>query len=470
MRFPLKTFPGPAPLDRGDRKTHCPLLGGCKRGCFGVVLLLLAGCEPVPSQNVSQTLVETTERGDDAAVARLVQAAGSVQTGERPLPRFATTVRDAILAFAPYKQVATSEMRPDTEIGRTPAAACDSVIFLADYLQYRSDDAAARSKLQELSEWVIDHQAQAQRRIGLPGVASAPDADPPYDTFYYAIDGGLCGDAMLAAAAATGEARYYRSALGFGDFILALGAEHRRRSNEAGIRQSAFCEYVAPAGRGLAFNCAAYVKNGLLLGFLKRLSDVSNDTRYAAAASRARPMIVEGLAGAWEYADEPSPCGTAPCEPIWKRVQGSRAEPDTFVYGDTLAYGLRGLFEYEGASPQVRELYQRLMSFRGRDPRTAAFDPRVAMAGYMKTASWAPDEESAYYDLVTIGILQPIRLSLAPQHSELASRFLSNVISSDGLVPWGVGFEGQDIGIETFDLTTLSVLGRAVLDQRNATR
>lgn len=427
----------------------------CGRISAAVILAALLGCQPSSGAG-EKTAPGHPDRADlDASHA----PSGRID------PALARRARDLLVAHAPFKQVDLVRSRPDLSIGRTPAAACDAILFLLDWLRVSPGDDRARRKADELIAWVTGLQRAARATIGFAGVPSTPDLPSPRDSFFYAIDAAICGDAMLAVALSTARLDAFEAATGFGDFLLMMAGEHGARSAKAGLQgAAAFCEHATPAGAGLELNCDAYLKNAISLGFLRRLAALSGDGRYAASAAAARAFFVEGLEGAWEYAEAPSPCRKSPCSRVWRRIQGSHGERDVFVYGDTLAYGLRGLFEHEGASRTVRHLYWRLTGFRGRGSATSAFDGRIALAGYLMPATWEPDPRSAYYDLVTIGILGPVRRAVAPGDGRRAADFLRLLDLGRGPVPWAIGFEGQDVGLSTMDLTTVSILGRHALE------
>jgi hypothetical protein len=373
-------------------------------------------------------------------------------------------VRDAVVEHAPYKQHDPARSRYNLEVGRTPATACDAMTFLVLYLERFPEDHAARSKLMDLGRWVLDLQDGTSEAYGLRAVPSTPDAPAPGDRFFYAIDAALCGRAMLETYRLTGEETYLDSAIGFGLFLEHLG-EAQERVFARTTANGSFCEYAVPQGQGLAYNCDSYVKTMVALGFLKDLTAATGQRRFLERAMAARRFLLPGLEGAWEYADAQAAlqCRQAPCPVQWRRVPGSHGEPDHFVYGDTLAYALAGLHAFEGASADVSRLYRQFAAYRGDSSQTYGYDGSIAFAGYIEAAAARPDPASAYYDVVTIGILSALRRDLAPEHDTRAWSFLDRLIAQDRQPRWGVGFEGEPIGIDYIDLTTLSTIGAAAL-------
>ncbi len=392
-------------------------------------------------------MVDDAPRISEQPAATWTVEADATRSAQR-----AASIRDAVLTLAPFKQYDPAARRRNEEIGRTPGAACDSISFLAEWLELHPDDAEARRKLVDLADWTRGLQASSIERHGLSGAPSTPDLPAPRNAYSYTIDAAFCGAAMLDAHAVTGEPAYLDAARGFGDFLLHMRDALRRTYPNSKAR--GFCEYVVVSGGSPAYDCNVHVKNLIALPTLARLSRATGDPRYAAAAAEGRDFLVSGLDGAWEYADPASDPA------VWHRVKGPRGEPQRYAYGDTLAYALRGLHEYEGASGDVRRLYSRFAAYKGEAPATRAFDGRVAFAGYMIPDLAAPDPESAYYDLVTIGILGPLRDEAARKDAARAAAFLDRQPVEAERLRWGVGFDGAPMGIRDIDLTTLTALGR----------
>jgi len=426
-----------------------------------VCAVVLAGCAPQQSTgNAGPPPLEPVAHASSG------YRETSDMPGREPSP-LVSLVRDAVVEHAPYKQFDPARSRYNLEVGRTPAAACDAMTFLVRYLEHFPEDTEARDTLEDLARWVLDLQESTAEAFGVRAVPSTPDAPSPRDRFFYAIDAALCGTAMLETYRRTGEGSYLDAAVGFGLFLDHLG-EAQERVFAGSTAAGAFCEYATPQGGRLAYNCDSYVKTMVALGFLRDLATATGQRRFLERADAARRFLLPGLQGAWEYADAQAAlqCRTAPCAVEWRRVPGPRGEPDHFVYGDTLAYALAGLHAFEGASEDVSRLYRQFAGFRGDGARTRAYDGGIAFAGYIEAAGRRPDPASSYYDVVTIGILSPLRRDLAPEHDERAWSFLERLLAGGSVPRWGVGFEGEPIGIDDADLTTLSTLGIAAIDRQ----
>jgi hypothetical protein len=229
-----------------------------------------------------------------------------------------------------------------------------------------------------------------------------------------------------------------------------------------------FCENVIDNGSSVAWNCRRYVKVLVALPALRKVASATQRREYEEVAVRARKFLVAGLAGAWEFAETRSPqeCGSPACALVWRRVPGPQKQPDFFVYGDTLAYALRGLFEYEGLTRDVRTYYDRFSGFVGKGVKSRAYDGRIAFAGYIRAAAQAPDEFSAYYDLVTLGILHELRRAHRKDHFDVADSALAKIAASASKLSWRMNFDLSVPADDYVDLTTLANLGEALLVAR----
>lgn len=372
------------------------------------------------------------------------------------------SVRDQLIAHAPYKQVSTSG-RYNRSIGRTPATACDAILFFADYLQRFPADGAARRKALELADWVAGQQQTDRSRPSYGGVPSAPDLSGERGAYYYALDAGFCADAFLALYDLEQRPRDLETATRFGAFILETHAEHRRLLG--GGSSAGFCEFVIDAGRAPRWNCDAHVKVLAALPALGRLSSETGDPAFAAAARSARSYLTPGLQGFWEFAAAPNPqqCARGACAPQWGRVQGPYREPNLFAFGDSMAYALRGLYLFDRTDASVAQMYRSLTALSSAPDAPAGFDARIALPGYIDIEAETADPRSAYYDLVTIGILDPVRVGVAPSDAARAYAFATTLPASAAELKWGLGFDGARFVGDYTDLVTLSEIGRMYL-------
>ena len=414
---------------------------------FVAASMMSAAC--MSSETLSNTPAET-------------EPAGAAQPSTSPADSTLGQVVQFLVLHAPKKQVDPKTGAANPKIGRTPGSACEVVRFLAKALQHNPSNSAAADKMRRLADWVRSLQSMDRSRPRYGGVPSTPDLPRPANTYYYAIDAAFCSDAMFRLHELTGEDRYLKSAIAFAEFLLSMHAgPEKQRSGTA----NGFCEYVVDDGIKAAWNCRRYVKLLIALAPLAKAGKLTKQRRYDDAAHSARSFLVPGLSGAWEYAEVggQAGCSGRTCAPAWRRVQGPQKQPDMFVYGDTLAYALRGLLEHEGLSSDVRTLYDQFAGFTGKGPKSRAYDGRIAFAGYMQPGTRSPDEFSAYYDLVTLGLLHELRRTYRKEHFDVANAVLAKISSSPSQLSWKMTFDLVVPPDDYVDLTTLANLGEALL-------
>lgn len=373
-------------------------------------------------------------------------------------------IRDLILRHAPYKQIDQKTGKPNERIGRTPGSACEVIRFLIALATNDPADTEVIRKAEQLARWVIQFQETDRSSPAFGGVPSTPDLPSPGNRYFYTIDAGFCGAAMFSLFDLTKNEQYRESGLRFADFLLNMhNGKDRPYARPSGLPDG-FCEFIVATGPQPAWNCNRHVKNLIALPVLRRAAKLTGRDDYETAAQSARTFLVEGLSGAWEHADAAvvAQCGSPNCPNAWRRVQGPKEEPDYFVYGDTLAYALRGLFEFEGATSTVRTLYTQFAAYRGKDEKTRKYDGRIAFAGYLHPASRSPDPLSAYYDVVTLGILHDLRRAVHPDHYAVADAVLRTRLASVAQLPWRMGFDFSLPADGFIDLTTLANIGEAL--------
>lgn len=363
-------------------------------------------------------------------------------------------IRNQLIAHTPYKQWNLQTGAPNMAIGRTPGAACEAISFFAADMR-TSGNSASRAKAIESATWVM--QLQARKGVVTGGVPSTPDLPSPSNAFYYAIDAAFCGNAMLDMHAVTGDPRYAQSAHDFGTFILrSVRASRNFRADP--LDDKAPCEYVIQAPRRRPeWHCQHYVKNLVALPLLTKLERMNPGKGYGVAANKLRDALVPGLLGLWEYYEPDSDT------PGWRRIDGPYAEPNHFIYGDTIAYALAGLTAYEGASGEAQSVYARISKATSRSPSVARYSGRLAWAGYL-LADGSPDPLSAYYDTVTLGLLHPVRRFLAPADSIAAGNHIRTHIAPQPRISWSMSMDGKVDQRSTGDISTLAALGKALVE------
>ena len=391
---------------------------------------------------------------------------GSV--GAPPVQRSAAAmiedVRTQVIAHAPYKQWDMATGRPNATIGRTPGAACEAISYLSRDAAV-TGSAAARTKASDLASWILRLQ-QSGKDLPVPGgVPATPDLPGASSTYYYVIDAGFCGSAMMDMTSATGDPRYLASARSFGTFVLAMMRDSTGQPMADGAPGRGPCEAVVQSsGAKAAWNCRRYVKSLALLPLLGRLQRVDPRGGYAAAARDLRSSLMPGLKGLWEYADGPA------SSPRWHRIDGPHGERDMFVFGDTVSYALRGMHEYEGVTEDLKATYADMARPRTSDVRTKSYDPGTAYAGYVVAASRAADPYSRYYDIVTLGHLRGVRRAIAPADMRTADRVLTDRIASSPRIGWKMDMDHRVSHTGMADISTLSSIGTALIDMQAGAR
>ncbi len=367
-------------------------------------------------------------------------------------------IRTSISRHAPFKQWDVTTGTPNRTIGRTPGASCEAMSFLvADWKTNRRESSLADAR--RLAAWIHDLQDASSTKAIPGGVPSTPDLAGAAASYHYTIDAAFCGTAMLDLADATGDVRARESAERFGGFILSMMRDGSGRPIPAGSPGRAPCEAVVLGPDKPAWNCRRYVKSLIALPLMMRLDRLDPKAGYAAAARDTRATLVPGLAGLWEYSDG---TGTAP---DWHRIVGPHGEKDMFVYGDTLAYGLKGLHAYEGASADVRRMYLDFTTPRTHAERTRHYDPKVALAGYVVARTRAADPYSAYYDIVTLGLLDGVRNAVDPAGSVRAEQVLARELAGIDRLGWHMDMSFRPRRTGMADASTLAAVGTAILNE-----
>lgn len=391
-------------------------------------------------------------------VVQVSATVGSATIGEAGGFGSLDQLTEFIVQHAPQKQLDRQTFIANAEIGRTPGAACESARYLANLVDRGRASEAAKRKLTELLDWIVQLQATDSGKPWKGGVPSTPDLPGAGSSYYYAIDAALCGEAVFRAHAVLGTPALLDSGIGFAEFLVKMQTGPGLPRDRVGNR--GFCEFVV-RGTAPAWNCASYTKLLIGLVVLKHAYEATGRHEFQAAAARARNFLLPGMTGAWEFADACK--GAANCKPSWHRIAGPHHEKDYFVYGDTLAYGLRGLFLYEGASATVRSLYQDYTTYTGAGPKTAAYDPTLGFAGYLVPSQKTADEFSAYYDLVTVGILNEVKRAVAPGDFRKSTALLqSRGLEAAGL-SWRLEMDQSIRPTRFIDITTIANVGDALL-------
>ena len=372
-------------------------------------------------------------------------------------------VKDFVLIHAPYKRYHPKTKTYEKAVMRTPAAACESIRFLHAYHTKVNVDSNVYRKIEFLSDWIIGLQGKDKNTLHYGGVPSSPDMKAPYNQLHYSIDAAFCGEALLYTYDLTKNKKYMRAAKRFGDFLETMQNYPRKKD---GLSKNApyggFCEIVQADSQTMT--CDMYVKNLLALPFLKKLSEKTNNYKYLNVAKNAREFLIKGLKSAWESASysDIKTCRSKSCNKMWKRISGPHNEPNYYVYGDTIAYALRGLYDYEGFSNDVENLYDLYTKYKGKTPNTKKYDGEIAYAGYMLPASRSPDHFSAYYDIVTMGILHEIKFNHRKEAFYKADKYFENMNVKS--LYWNKDFNFNLLSKDFIDIITLVNVAEGVIN------
>lgn len=371
---------------------------------------------------------------------------------------------DILLEHAPYKQVHIKSGKRNTDIGKVTGGTCEVITFLVKAAQRYPNRKNLKVSLERLAKWVISHQSNNRNSAAYGGVPSTPDLKAPANRYYFTIDAAFCGLAMFDLYGLTKDKAYLNAGLKFARFIQNMHRQALRQSRNK--RANGFCEFVLVPKRKPLWNCNLYVKNLIALPLLKQATKLSGKKSFQKTAETARNFLVTGLKGAWEYADFKtlkSKRKRRSLKGIWRRIEGPYREKNFFVYGDTVAYGLKALHDYEGVSKDLEFLYNKYVSYTGKAQNTKNYDARIAFAGYMKPKEAAPDEFSAYYDLVTLGILHQVRKTLNDEHYKIADAVLKSKVKNVNTLSWKMELDLTIKEDGYIDLVTLANLGNALL-------
>ncbi len=317
---------------------------------------------------------------------------------------------DFIVQHAPQKQLDRQTFTANAEIGRTPGAACESARYLANLVERGRASEAAKRKLTELLDWIVQLQAKDSGKPWNGGVPSTPDLPGAGSSYYYAIDAALCGEAVFRAHAVLGTPALLESGIGFAEFLLKMQTGPGLPRDRGGNR--GFCEFVV-RGSAPAWNCASYTKLLIGLVVLKHAYEATGRQEFQAAAVSARNFLLPGMAGAWEFADACK--GAELLQTVLasdQRVRTTRRTTSSMVTHWPMACAVCS-FTKARRRPFAHSM-RIIRRIRAAGPKTAAYDPTLGFAGYLVPSQKTADEFSAYYDLVTVGILNEVKRAVAP--------------------------------------------------------
>jgi hypothetical protein len=324
-----------------------------------------------------------------------------------------------VMGYAPYLYV-TPEAGPDLTWGRAAFAAGFAVDFLYEayfdtQFDNRSDE--IEGKIVELSDWILTQQITDSNKQAYGGFISTENS-----TACYSVDVCRTVPALLKAYELTSNVDYLNSAkLAAGTFLFNM----QQKPSLLGIHDRYYGGFARAVDTTDAWQQQMDVESLYGLIALKMLceSDPAGKSKYQTMIQDAVNFYRPGIEGLSLFFD-PLPNGDGG----WHRT----GLGDDTIFDDSVAYGLLGLYDYEGYSSTVRNVYQAINAI-GASPQYPAYNSAVCWAGYIniKAKALACD----YYDAVTAGILAKIR----QHHDKPSYDFSAKIINkhSDVFMFWG---------------------------------
>ena len=314
-----------------------------------------------------------------------------------------------VMDNAPYLYV-TPESGPDLTWGKAAFAAGFAVDFLYEaYFDSQFDDRSAEieAKIVELSNWILTQQITDNSKQAYGGFVSVENS-----TACYSVDVGRTVPALLKACELTSNVDYLNSAkLAAGTFLFNM----QKNPAVLGVHDRYYGGFTRAVDSSNVWQLQMDVESLYTLIALKMLceSDPADKTKYQTMIQDSVNFYRPGIEGLNLFFD-PLPSGNG----AWHRV----GLADDTIYDDSIAYALLGLYDYEGYSGSVRNIYQAIGSI-GASPQYPAYNPGVCWAGYIniKAKTLACD----YYDAVAAGILAKIR----QHHDKPAYDFSAKIIN-----------------------------------------
>jgi hypothetical protein len=385
--------------------------------------ILLINCQPL----------ETITRAINVSIKRFV-AFGLGRNDDIPY--------NFVMAHSPYLEYNPSTGEYNLAWNRTPSAAGRSIKYLKKVYEIDRDPQTLE-KIKELADYLVSIQNVTDETAGwyggFPSVEGA--------TTYYSIDAVFGGEGLLDAYELTLNETYLNRSKAAATFL-----RHMQTRNEAGLVNQyygGFVEYVNSANGAYLVNMST--KLLLAVPFLDRLYSVTGDLLYITMRDDARDFLINGsgsgygLEGHWEYY-YPQPYG----DDQWHRI----GTGENGVYADSVAYSLEALYEYEGLSDTVKNVYDFYQGFTN-------YDTRFGWAGILDVVNKVYDPLTPYYDVVNTGLLSELRKSY-DWDSYIFSRRKVEKLGDKSLF-WGINFDYEPI-TEWQNTITASAIGLLLVE------
>jgi hypothetical protein len=335
------------------------------------------------------------------------------------MPKVPEAYYEFVMDNAPYVYV-VPDVGPDVEWGKAAFAGGFAVDFLFEAYfdpQFDARTAEIESKIVELADWILTQQCTDNEKLAYGGFKSTENS-----THYYSVDSCRTILALLKAYELTSNADYLNSAeLAAGTFLFNM----QQNPSQLGIHDKYYGGFARAVTSGDAWLQQMDVECLYGLTALKMLCEVdpANKTKYETMSADASDFLRQGIEQCWLLYD-PLPDGDGG----WHRT----GTGDKTVFDDSIAYALLGLYEYEGWSSTVQNVYRFINSIEA-SPTYPAYNPAVCWAGYLDVVTKTPACD--YYDSVTAGILAKLRRD----HDKSAYEFSHAIVTkhAEEFMFWG---------------------------------
>jgi len=326
-----------------------------------------------------------------------------------------------LIDYAPYLYVIPGS-GPDLTWGKAALAAAFAIDFLYEAYydsQFASNRTEIYNKIVELADWLLTQQNTNPAKEAYGGLKSNETS-----TSYYAVDACRAIPALIKAFKLTGTTGYLDAAKLAGATFL-----HNMQHPPT---PTVHDKYYGGFARAVDINDAWLpemdIENlyGLIGLQMLIVEDPSNQSTYETMMSDLVGFLRSGFEDLWlEYRPPPNGDGQ------WHRVGLSENE----IYDDPFAYALLGLYDYEGWSLTLQNVYNSINSINA-SAQYPAYNPAICWPGYIDVVSRFPACD--YYDAVTAGILWKIRKN----HDKSSLEFSMKIIDKhqSDFMFWGVKF------------------------------
>lgn len=335
-----------------------------------------------------------------------------------------------------YERRRDGRTDPLDEPGRFQlTAACRTLHFLARYQARHGDDVAVRQGIDEL----LDRLRRVRSEDARARHAGALASELPRRQFA-SFPNALCGQALLETRRLGGEdgVRALQLAIGIGGHflrLLALGREWSAAATEPEGGEApavGLFDRVTADGR---VQVTSSTWNLAAAPFLRELTAVTGEARYAEAARQVEAFHRDGVLEGYDYYAHDLPPAPdrirswnlgyagrgAPVrhdfgDGRWHRHGDIRRPPSGTVGTDQIEYGLQAMAQIGEPAALLRETYRR---YRGLPNATACLDAGVSFSGYFRLFEGGEARHSgalgSYYDIVGAGLLAELKRAQAPE-------------------------------------------------------